>query len=111
MNTEEKPRFAPFPNGTSFMLWNERNCDRCWKSKVNESTGKSRCAIEYAIAVGSVSDGTFLADGTRTIANAKRLSDRLGWDGKSYLENDCPERQEKQPARKKKQQQNQPELI
>ena len=103
------PKYDAFPNGTSFAVWYGRNCDRCWKSKVNETTGKSYCAIEYAISVGVVSDGTLLAEGTRKPAQAKRLADRLGWDGMSYLETDCPERQEKRPKRKPKQQE--PELF
>ena len=93
--------FDVFPNGTSFMVWYGRNCDRCWKSKVNEATGKSHCAIEHAIALGSCSDGTLTGDGARTPAQAKRLADRLGWDGASYLETECPERQEKRPKRAK----------
>ena len=97
-----QPTFEVFPNGTSFMVWYGRNCDRCWKSKVNEATGKSHCAIEYAIAVGSVSDGTLLAEGMRTTAQAKRIADRLGWDGISYLETDCPERKEKRPKQSKR---------
>ena len=88
----EPVRFAVFPNGTSHMIWRDHNCDRCWKSRVNEKTGKSRCAIEYAIALASVTDGTFLADGSRTPKHAARLAKRLEWDGVSYLGNDCPER-------------------
>jgi pyridoxal biosynthesis lyase PdxS len=75
------------------MIWRGANCDRCWKSHVNEKTGKSRCAIENAIALGSATDGSFLAGGIRTPAHAARLAKRLGWDGVSYLETDCPERE------------------
>ena len=94
-----EPRYSVFPNGTSHMVWRGSNCDECWKSKVNEKTGKSYCAIEYAIALASATDGTFLADGLRTTTRAKRLADRLGWDGESYLETDCPEREEKRKPR------------
>jgi hypothetical protein len=91
MNKTE-PRFVPFPNGTSFMMWMERNCERCWKSKVSDATGKSRCAIENAISIWIVGYGTV----------NPRIAKRLNWDGKSYLETDCAEREEKRPKQKKR---------
>jgi hypothetical protein len=90
-----EPTYDLFPNGTSHMMWRDRSCDCCWKSRVDEATGKSRCAIEYAIAAASVFDGTLIADGVIGRARAERLAKRLNWDGKSYLRTDCPERQEK----------------
>lgn len=97
-----EPSYTVFPNGSSFMDWNARNCDRCWKSHVTEATGKSRCAIENAIAYGAASDGTLLGGGLRTPAMAARIAKRLGWDGDEYLETDCPEREEKRPKPKRR---------
>jgi len=84
--------YRPFPNGTAFMVWTERNCDRCWKAKVSELTQRSRCPIENAIARGAISDGTI----------PQRIAKRLGWDGKTYLETDCQEREETRPKTHKK---------
>lgn len=96
------PTFSVFPNGTSHTTWLDRNCDRCWKSKVNDRTGKSRCAIENAISFGAASDGTLLGSGIRTPEQAAKLAARLGWDGQSYLETDCPEREPKRPKPKRR---------
>ena len=93
MSAKPEARFVPFANGTSFMVWYQRNCDRCWKSKVNEATGKSQCAIENAISRGSVSDGRI----------KPLIAKRLNWDGSGYLETDCAEREENRPKRKPKQ--------
>lgn len=92
--------YRPFPNGISFECWHCANCDRCWKGKVSDATGRSRCAIESAIAMHPVSDGQI----------PRRIAKRLNWDGKTYLATNCPEREEKrqpQPrrARKMKEQQ------
>lgn len=87
------PPFRVFPNGTSFMMWNERNCDRCVK-RYDESkhrNGRSECDIENAIALASATDGTLLHGGYTPLNKADAIARRLGWDGKSYLENDCHE--------------------
>lgn len=47
----------PFSNGTEYMIWEERNCDRCWKSShiKNDSDPdypeytKIKCAIQRDI--------------------------------------------------------------
>lgn len=64
MNDATKlPRFAVFPNGTSHMIWMERNCDRCVKryDEAKHTKGVSECDIENAISIASVLDGTLLA--------------------------------------------------
>lgn len=83
--------YRPFPNGSSFGDWNCANCDRCWKSKVSDATGRSRCPVENAIALASVSDGQI----------PRRIAKRLNWDGKTYLTTNCPEREEKRPQQPK----------
>ncbi len=98
--SEELPDFDLFPNGTSFMIWQSRNCDRCWKCpKADHSGHNHKCAIENAIALAACSDGSLLHDGTTSRKKAEAIAQRLKWDGMNYLETDCPEREEK-PAQR-----------
>jgi len=51
----------PFSNGTEFMAWYDRNCDRCWKASVyiekeNRYT-PYRCAIQRDIEVRAAGGG------------------------------------------------------
>jgi len=86
-------RFALFPNGTSFMMWNDRNCDRCVKryDENKHVQGRSKCDIENAIALASATDGTLLHGGHTPPNKADKIARRLKWDGHTYLEHDCPE--------------------
>lgn len=85
--------FAVFPNGTSHMVWQERNCDRCVKrfDEDKHKDGKSPCDIENSIALASVTDGTLRHCGDTPLAYAEAIAKRLNWDGQSYLTHDCPE--------------------
>ena len=87
------PSFALFPNGTSFMVWADRNCDRCIKcfDEANHLRGLSDCDIENAIGMASATDGTLLHGGSTPINKANAIAQRLNWDGRGYLEHDCPE--------------------
>lgn len=87
------PRFSLFPNGTSHMIWMERNCDRCVKcfDPSKHDSGRSDCDIENAIALAAATDGTLLHDGLTAPNKADAIAKRLNWDGQSYLENNCPE--------------------
>lgn len=86
------PRFSVFPNGTSFMMWLERNCDRCVKGPKPEHVGRNaECPIEDAIALSSVTDGTLTHSGHTPLNKANEIARRLNWNGESYLESDCPE--------------------
>src|SRR5688572_20665748 len=87
------PRFALFPNGTSYMIWTGRNCDRCVKryDESKHAKGTSECDIENAIALASATDGTLLHGGCAPMNKADAIAKRLNWDGKTYLEADCPE--------------------
>lgn len=88
----ELPRYAVFPNDTSFMMWNDRNCDRCVKGPKPDIVGRNMaCPIEDAIALASALDGSLLHDGFTPPNKAAAIAARLNWDGKSYLEHDCPE--------------------
>ena len=85
--------FAVFPNGTSYMIWLERNCDRCVKryDQDKHSNGQSECDIENAIAMASATDGTLLHCESTPMNKADAIAKRLNWDGKSYLTTNCPE--------------------
>ena len=75
------------------MMWNDSNCDRCVKGYDPEkhASGRSGCDIENAIALASATDGTLLHSGHTPINKADAIARRLNWDGKSYLEHNCPE--------------------
>lgn len=97
------PSYSLFPNGTSHMIWAGRNCDRCWKRQPAGTPGRnSKCCIETAIAIASITDGSLLHDGTTKPAKAATIAARLNWDGHGYLETDCPEREEKRPPQHRK---------
>lgn len=94
----ENPSYSLFPNGTSHMIWMDRNCDRCWKGPTINQVGRNpRCSIETAIAIATITDGSLLHDGTTKPQKAAKIAARLKWDGKCYLCHDCPEREEKRP--------------
>jgi len=97
------PDYMLFPNGTSHMIWTGRNCDRCWKRMPSEGQGRNtKCCIETAIAIASITDGSLLHDNTTSPKKAAAIAARLNWDGKTYLETDCPEREEKRPKQHRK---------
>ncbi len=87
------PRFSIFPNGTSHMIWREHNCDQCVKDYNPEKhmNGRSCCDIENAISLAAASDGSLLHGGFTPPNKADAIARRLNWDGRTYLENDCPE--------------------
>jgi len=58
------PCFSIFPNGTTYMMWMDRNCERCVKGPKADMVGRNEaCPIEDAIALASATDGTLLHDG------------------------------------------------
>lgn len=87
------PRFALFPNGTSCMVWMDRNCDRCVKNydEKKHVNGRSDCDIENAIARAAGTDGCLTHGGHTPLNKADAIAKRLNWDGNSYLTNNCPE--------------------
>jgi hypothetical protein len=93
------PSYRPFSNGSEFMDWNERNCCRCQLCPPPDHQGPNElCAIENAIALASITGGTFLDPVIGDEAHAKSLAARLGWDPETDLFlPDCPERQPIQP--------------
>ena len=78
-----------FPNGTSFRMWMERNCDQCTKcyeeSKDPGDGTNPNCEIESEVSMSYLSDGCLRPEARERIGN------RLKWDGETYLEHNCPE--------------------
>ena len=52
---KEKSKYPPFSNGTEFMVWADRNCDRCVKAshllemKAGREYTKFRCSVQKEI--------------------------------------------------------------
>jgi hypothetical protein len=90
----ELPKFRLFPNGTSFMIWADRNCDSCVKCFREERAVcgmNPACEIENAIALACATDGSLLHSGSTPHNKADAIARRLNWDGRGYLTNNCPE--------------------
>ena len=90
----------PFSNGTEYSLWEERNCDRCWKSSHLKKGGdpdyseytQIKCAIQRDIFTRMYSD---VPISQRTIDVCRMR--------------DCPYRQEHRPKYEKYK--NEPKLF
>lgn len=52
-------KVSPFPNGTSYMVWTEVNCDRCTKN--------DGCKLADALAVACCPDGQIAAEVAQAI--------------------------------------------
>lgn len=61
MPSESKERYPLFSNGTEFMIWQSRNCERCvkavWYNEKTDTYPKHRCAVQREIEMGAVADG------------------------------------------------------
>lgn len=80
----EVEEYRPFPNGTSFDVWQERNCDRCKKYVlIDPIIGKSSCPIAEAIAWHACGEPL-----------TKKMAIRMGYLDKNgvVVGNDCTER-------------------
>ena len=91
----------PFSNGTEFMFWESRNCDRCWKA--SRYKGESIAGDEYTQCHCAIQRDII----TRMFSNepiSQRTIDicRMA---------DCPLRQEKRPRRKYDRNKNEPKLF
>ena len=93
----------PFSNGTEYERWEERNCDRCWKSSHIKKRRKSiaepvytpvRCAIQRDIFLRMMSD--------------EPIAQR-SYDICQML--DCPNRQESKPRKRYEKHKNEPKLF
>lgn len=99
----EKVNIDPFSNGTEHMAWEERNCDRCWKSShikkgsdpENPDFTPIICAIQRDIFTRMVTDKQPISQ--RTIDICRKAN--------------CPYRQEKKPTKKYEKYKNEPKLF
>jgi len=74
-----------FSNGTEAMMWQDRNCQRCWKYNPERELQKARCKIEADIAIGWI-DSSLMSERSKKIIELA----------------DCPYRQETRPVYKKR---------
>lgn len=88
---EAKDRMRPFSNGTEFMVFEESNCGRCWKSKPkNEKiSSASHCDLLEGLTLAMFMDGTISTDHAA----------RIGFKPGMIYAPPCSERQEKRPPR------------
>lgn len=63
MGTEKvkEKRYTLFSNGTEFMMWQSRNCERCvkavWYNEKTNTFPQYRCAIQREIDLAAATDG------------------------------------------------------
>ena len=81
---KEKSKYPPFSNGTEFMAWTARNCDRCVKAShlretiAGEEYTSFRCAVQKEIILEATFPDVYVSK--RTYDICQKL--------------DCPNRQE-----------------
>ena len=68
----KKVDMDPFSNGTEYMLWEERNCDRCWKSSRLKKLGDTDYDDEYTKMVCAIQRDIF----TRMVSDKSPISQR-----------------------------------
>jgi hypothetical protein len=59
MSKTRKVDKDPFSNGTEFMIWEERNCDRCWKSSHLKSEEIKDGKAEYTKVICAIQRDMF----------------------------------------------------
>lgn len=79
-----KSEYPPFSNGTEFMVWTARNCDRCVKASHKYTA--FRCAVQKEIIYASAFSDEYVSK--RTYEICQKL--------------DCPYRQETRKKYSKK---------
>lgn len=79
-----KSEYPPFSNGTEFMVWTDRNCDRCVKAShlretiAGEEYTKFRCVVQKEIILAAAFPDEYVSKRTYKICQKR----------------DCPYRQE-----------------
>lgn len=93
----------PFSNGTEYMIWEARNCDRCWKSSRLKKEGDTANEDEYTKIVCAIQRDIFTRMGCDEPISQRTIDIcRMA---------DCPLRQEKRPRRKYDRNKNEPKLF
>ena len=98
MPSESKERYTLFSNGTEFMWWQSRNCERCvkavWYNEKTDTYPQHRCAIQRDIEFAAVGDG----------CGSKRTSEAVH-------QAQCPYIQTERKPRTKRKAENEPNLF
>lgn len=97
----EKVNIDPFSNGTDYMAWEERNCDRCWKSS-HIKKGSDPDYPDYTPFICAIQRDIF----TRMVTDKQPISQRTIDICRKV---NCPYRQEKK--RKYEKYKNEPKLF
>ena len=86
------PSYRPFSNGCEFMDWHAHNCERCTKGPAPDLQGPNEaCDIENAFALAAVCGGTINDECIGDEENARKIAERLGWNGSGPLPARCSE--------------------
>lgn len=83
----------PFSSGTEFMMWEARNCDRCWKSS-HIKRGSDPDNPDYTPIICAIQRDIF----TRMITDKQPIS-RRSYD--ICRKSDCPYRRKDRPKYEK----------
>jgi hypothetical protein len=74
------------------MDWHAYNCERCTKGPDPDLQGPNEaCDIENAFALASVCGGTINDEVIGDEENARKIAERLGWNGSGSLPARCSE--------------------
>lgn len=76
-------RIRPFSNGSQYVDWTARNCDRCAK-QFDWEAQESHCDIEAALSFACIDDGRITAEIARRAGITDETRTHYTWD--------CPER-------------------
>ena len=74
---KEKSKYPPFSNGTEFMVWTARNCDRCVKAShlretiVGEEYTKFRCVVQKEIILTAAFPDEYVSKRTYDICQKR----------------------------------------
>jgi hypothetical protein len=77
-------RINPFSNGSQYMDWLARNCDRCSLNYDHENQATRGCEIEEALSFACIDDGKVSAEIARRCGITAGTRTHYTWD--------CPER-------------------
>lgn len=88
--------YRPFSNASEFMIWTDRNCDKCVKGPSSCLEGpNTKCDIENSLVLASLCGGSINDDIMGGEVKAKEIAERLGWTNESEFPSRCLEFQKK----------------
>lgn len=97
----EDSLIRPFHCGSQFADWEDRNCNRCYKSATD--TRRGTCSLQQRLGEAYWGNGTVTA----------KVAERIGLNDETKFAYtwDCPEREEKAPQRKRTPKKNSDQLL